>query len=221
VLNPAFAPEIAGECLRNKLTTPSRSLRRSLRRCLGQRSRADVEGCARIETDCRLRGTLPPHPDLGAGARGTLERRISAWRAVNGPDREVIFRQKQPPGRMGLSDFTKVADLGKHLHVVDYRHVIQSLRRKPMALLNLVYRNQLFPRRAFAPSLWSLRPCSPVSVRNRLAAFSSFSLGIDGASLVQGGSIRMLAVKGPLVQLQFGLLIDPPASAGPGPLLAN
>jgi hypothetical protein len=119
-------------------------------RCLGQRSRADVEGCARIETDCRLRGTLPPHPDLGAGARGTLERRISAWRAVNGPDREVIFRQKQPPGRMGLSDFTKVADLGKHLQVVDYRHVIQSLRRKPMALLNLVYRNQLFPPRAFA-----------------------------------------------------------------------
>jgi hypothetical protein len=29
---------------------------------------------------------------------------------------------------------------GKHGHVVDYRHVIHSLRRKPMALLNLVYR---------------------------------------------------------------------------------
>src|SRR5271170_1087019 len=28
--------------------------------------------------------------------------------------------------------------------------VIHSLRRKPMALLNLVYRDQLFPRRAFA-----------------------------------------------------------------------
>jgi hypothetical protein len=39
---------------------------------------------------------------------------------------------------------------GKHGHVVDYRHVIHSLRRKPMALLNLVYREQLFPRRAFA-----------------------------------------------------------------------
>lgn len=35
---------------------------------------------------------------------------------------------------------------GRHGHVVDYRHVIHSLRRKPMALLNLVYRNQLFPR---------------------------------------------------------------------------
>ena len=34
---------------------------------------------------------------------------------------------------------------GKHGHVADYRHVIHSLRRKPMALLNLVYRDQLFP----------------------------------------------------------------------------
>ena len=35
----------------------------------------------------------------------------------------------------------------KHGHVVDYRHVIHSLRRKAMALLNLVYRDHLFPRR--------------------------------------------------------------------------
>ena len=52
------------------------------------------------------------HPELGAGTRRTLERRIRSWRAVNGPDREVIFRQEHPPGRMGLSDFTEVADLG-------------------------------------------------------------------------------------------------------------
>jgi hypothetical protein len=38
---------------------------------------------------------------------------------------------------------------GKRGHVVDYRHVIHALRRKPMALLNLVYREQLFPRRAY------------------------------------------------------------------------
>ncbi|MFX4577927.1 IS21 family transposase, partial [Acinetobacter baumannii] len=50
------------------------------------------------------------HPELGSGKRRTLERRIRAWRAVNGPDREVIFRQEHPPGRMGLSDFTEVAD---------------------------------------------------------------------------------------------------------------
>jgi hypothetical protein len=41
------------------------------------------------------------------------------------------------------------AAAGKHAHVVDYHHVIHALRRKPMALLNLVYRNQLFPREAY------------------------------------------------------------------------
>jgi len=39
--------------------------------------------------------------------------------------------------------------LGQRGHVVDYRHIIHSLCRKPMALLNLVYRDQLFPRAAY------------------------------------------------------------------------
>ncbi|OYV38006.1 MAG: hypothetical protein B7Z80_11260 [Rhodospirillales bacterium 20-64-7] len=38
---------------------------------------------------------------------------------------------------------------GRRGHVVDYRHVIHSLRRKPMALLNLVYLDALFPRPAY------------------------------------------------------------------------
>jgi transposase InsO family protein len=45
---------------------------------------------------------------------------------------------------------------GKHGHVVDYRHVIHALRRKPMALLNLVYRDQLFPRRPYAHAFEAL-----------------------------------------------------------------
>jgi hypothetical protein len=38
---------------------------------------------------------------------------------------------------------------GRNGHVADYHHVIHALRRKPMALLNLVYRDQLFPREAY------------------------------------------------------------------------
>jgi hypothetical protein len=204
------------------------------------------------------------HPELGAGVRRTLERRIRAWRGLNGPDQEVIFRQEHENGSIESShghlkralaalllrvsrDFDdlpawrrfvdeivgrhnaryakridqertalkalpprKTADFeevnvdvtsssaftlrkvfytvpsrlighrllvrlyddrlecfqgsthivtlrrgrpqanGKHGHVIDYRHVIHSLRRKPMALLNLVYRDQLFPRRDYA-----------------------------------------------------------------------
>ena len=52
------------------------------------------------------------HPGLDASVRRTMERRIRAWRAIHGPDQEVIFRQTHVPGRMGLSDFTDMADLG-------------------------------------------------------------------------------------------------------------
>lgn len=54
---------------------------------------------------------LRRHPEMSPRMRRTLERRIRAWRAMNGPDREVIFRQEHPPGRMGLSDFTDMGDL--------------------------------------------------------------------------------------------------------------
>ena len=51
------------------------------------------------------------HPDLGAGVRRTVERRIRSWRALFGPEQEVMFRQVHEPGRMGLSDFTDMAEL--------------------------------------------------------------------------------------------------------------
>ena len=38
---------------------------------------------------------------------------------------------------------------GKHDQIVDYRHLIHALRRKPMALLGLVYRDKLWPRPAY------------------------------------------------------------------------
>lgn len=50
---------------------------------------------------------------------------------------------------------------GKHDQVVDYRHVIHSLRRKPMALLNLVYRDRLFPREAYRRTFDLLRQRLP------------------------------------------------------------
>jgi hypothetical protein len=50
------------------------------------------------------------HPELAESVRRTLERRIRMWRALNGAPQEVIFRQTHEPGRMGLSDFTDMAD---------------------------------------------------------------------------------------------------------------
>ena len=38
------------------------------------------------------------HPEIGAGIRRTLERRIRTRRALNGAEQDVIFRQEHPLG---------------------------------------------------------------------------------------------------------------------------
>jgi hypothetical protein len=45
------------------------------------------------------------------GKKRTFQRRVKAWKALHGPDKEVMFRQVQEPGRQGLSDFTELKDV--------------------------------------------------------------------------------------------------------------
>jgi transposase InsO family protein len=68
------------------------------------------------------------HPELGSGIRRTLERRVRAWRALHGPAQEVIFRQVHEPGRMGLSDFTDMADLSVEVAGVPLAHLLYHFR---------------------------------------------------------------------------------------------
>lgn len=42
------------------------------------------------------------------GRKRTFQRRVKAWKALHGPDKEVMFRQRQEAGRLGLSDFTQL-----------------------------------------------------------------------------------------------------------------
>lgn len=62
-----------------------------------------------------------PHQNW-ASRRRTLERRIRAWRALKGPEKEVIFRQANPPGRMALSDFTDAAELAVTINGAPFAH---------------------------------------------------------------------------------------------------
>jgi hypothetical protein len=68
------------------------------------------------------------YPDIDHGIRRTLERRIRSWRAVNGEAQEVIFRQVHEPGRMGLSDFTDVAEFGISILGVPLEHMLYHFR---------------------------------------------------------------------------------------------
>src|SRR5690606_571396 len=55
---------------------------------------------------------LRRHPELSNGIRRTLGPRIRSWRAVHCEAQEVIFRQMHEPGRLRLSDFTDMSNLG-------------------------------------------------------------------------------------------------------------
>ena len=67
-------------------------------------------------------------PELAPGIRRTLERRIAGWRALNGPNRDVIFRQEHPPGRMGLSDFTDMGGLDVTIAGEPFDHRLYHFR---------------------------------------------------------------------------------------------
>lgn len=58
----------------------------------------------------------------------TLQRRVRFWRATEGPDKEVIFRQHHPLGRQGISDFTKLKDVVITINGKPYEHLLYHFR---------------------------------------------------------------------------------------------
>lgn len=71
---------------------------------------------------------LRRHPELSPGIRRTLERRIRSWRAINGAEQDVIFRQVHEPGRLGLSDFTDLSGLGVTIAGQPLAHMLYHFR---------------------------------------------------------------------------------------------
>ncbi|WP_416222170.1 IS21 family transposase [Sphaerotilus sp.] len=68
------------------------------------------------------------HADLPPGVRRTLERRIRAWRALHGEERDVMFRQVHEAGRMGQSDFTEMGDLAVSVAGLPLDHRLYHFR---------------------------------------------------------------------------------------------
>ncbi|MCA9607006.1 MAG: IS21 family transposase [Myxococcales bacterium] len=71
---------------------------------------ADTDGG--LEAKTVLAELIRRHPGkFTAGQVRTLQRRFRDWRAQHGPEREVVFPQEHPPGRMGAIDFTHTTEL--------------------------------------------------------------------------------------------------------------
>src|SRR6266576_5036909 len=54
----------------------------------------------------------------------TLRRHIARWRALHGPDQEVIFEQHHTPGERAQSDFTHMEDLGITIAGEPFPHML-------------------------------------------------------------------------------------------------
>ena len=57
----------------------------------------------------------------------TLQRRIKQWKALNGPDREVIFRQRAVVAQQGFSDFTH-PDSAITIQGEPFKHLLYQFR---------------------------------------------------------------------------------------------
>jgi hypothetical protein len=54
----------------------------------------------------------------------TLQRHIARWKALHGPEQEVIFEQRHTPGERAQSDFTHLDDLGVTLAGEVFGHMV-------------------------------------------------------------------------------------------------
>lgn len=54
----------------------------------------------------------------------TLQRRVQKWKAIYGPEKEVMFLQEHPPGWQGLSDFTNCDELEVTINSIPFPHLI-------------------------------------------------------------------------------------------------
>ena len=54
----------------------------------------------------------------------SLQRRVALWRATEGPEQDLVFRQEHPPGHQALSDFTEAASLAVTLDGQPFDHLL-------------------------------------------------------------------------------------------------
>ncbi|CAK0751473.1 hypothetical protein CCP3SC15_1780006 [Gammaproteobacteria bacterium] len=70
----------------------------------------------------RYPGKYPNH------LQRTLQRRIKHWRALAGPEKEIMFRQVHEPGRLGLSDFTTLKNVSITIQGQPFGHLLYHFR---------------------------------------------------------------------------------------------
>lgn len=58
----------------------------------------------------------------------SLQRKIKRWRAIAGPEKEIMFLQIYEPGKLGVSDFTHPKDIKVTINGVLFEHIFYHFR---------------------------------------------------------------------------------------------
>lgn len=80
---------------------------------------SELQATALMDELCRR------HPgEFEPGQVRTLQRQIRRWRAMHGPEQEVMFPQDHQPGQLGAFDFTHCEELGVTIAGVIFVHLM-------------------------------------------------------------------------------------------------
>lgn len=89
----------------------------------------EIEGMlginAGLQAQTLMQWLIDQYPEqFNWSQRRTLERRISKWRALKGPDKEVMFAQEHIAGRQSQSDWTHCTELGVMIDGQPFPHML-------------------------------------------------------------------------------------------------
>jgi hypothetical protein len=110
----------------------------------------------------------------------TIQRRISKWKALYGPEREIIFRQIHVPGRQGLSDFTCLKNIEITICGQLLKHILYHFRLaySNWSFMKVIQGGESFTAlsQGLQDALWSLGACPEEHRTDSLsAAFKNLS----------------------------------------------
>ena len=111
---------------RRRAEPPSRSSGRYLRR----RGRADAEGGAGLRPMAIFEEMIRRHPSSAPACAARWSGASAPGERCTASEQDVIFPQVQEPGRMGLSDFTDMGELGVTIAGAAARASAVSLRAR-------------------------------------------------------------------------------------------
>ena len=87
-----------------------------------------LENCPNLHAVSMYAELMRRNPELDPVVRRTLEHRIRALRAQYGAEQEVIFRLRQEPRRMGISDFTDMNKIDVTIDGGEFDHKLYHFR---------------------------------------------------------------------------------------------